>query len=57
MKKRTENARPGADRKPPASGYVKPKLKKYGDLRALTAAKGSSRRDGGQPKTWNSGGF
>ena len=57
MKKRTENARPGADRKPPASGYVKPKLKKYGDLRALTAAKGSSRRDGGQPKTWNIGRF
>jgi len=57
MKKRSEKNRADAHPRPSASGYVKPKLKKYGDLRALTAAKGSNRRDGGQPKTWNIGGF
>lgn len=35
--------------------YSAPKLTIHGDLRTLTAAKGSNRDEAGQPKTFNSG--
>jgi hypothetical protein len=35
--------------------YSKPKLTIHGDLRTLTAAKGSNRTEAGEPKTFNSG--
>ena len=37
--------------------YSTPKLKVHGDLRAITATKGSNRRETGKPRTFNSGGF
>jgi hypothetical protein len=33
--------------------YSAPKLTEYGDLRTITAAKGGTRTDGGNPKTWS----
>ena len=37
--------------------YSKPTLKVHGDLRVLTATKGSNRRESGKPRTFNSGTF
>ena len=39
----------GSDKLP----YSPPKLTIHGNLQAITAAKGGSRTDGGQPKTWS----
>lgn len=33
--------------------YSRPKLTIYGDLRVITAAKGSTRIESGNPKTFN----
>jgi hypothetical protein len=35
--------------------YSTPKLTVHGDLRAITAAKGSNRTEAGQPKTFSGG--
>ena len=35
--------------------YSPPKLTIHGDLRTITAAKGSNRTEAGQPKTFNGG--
>ena len=35
--------------------YSSPKLIVHGDLRTITAAKGSDRTEAGQPKTFNQG--
>ena len=35
--------------------YSKPTLTVHGDLRTVTATKGSSRREPGRPRTFNSG--
>ncbi len=35
--------------------YSAPKLTIHGDLRAITAAKGSNKNEAGQPKTFNTG--
>jgi hypothetical protein len=37
--------------------YSKPKLTVHGDLRVITAFKGSNRQESGRPRTWSSGGF
>jgi hypothetical protein len=39
----------GSDKLP----YSPPKLTIHGNLQAITAAKGGSRMDGGEPKTFN----
>ncbi len=35
--------------------YSVPKLTIHGDLRTITAAKGSKNNEAGKPKTWSSG--
>jgi hypothetical protein len=35
--------------------YSKPRLTVHGDLRVITATKGSNRRETGKPRTFNSG--
>lgn len=35
--------------------YAKPTLTMHGDLRVITATKGSNRRETGRPRTFNSG--
>jgi hypothetical protein len=47
--KKTATARP--KRRP----YRSPKLAVHGDLRTLTATKGSNKADGGKPATRNAG--
>jgi len=54
MKKRSQEAKPDTDERKP--GYVRPKLKIYGDLRTLTAAKGGAKVEAGQPKTFSPSG-
>ena len=36
--------------------YSAPQLTVYGDLRTITAAKGGSKTDSGNPKTWSPSG-
>lgn len=51
MNSKSDPKRDG-NRKP----YSKPKLTVHGDLRVLTATKGSTKRETGKPRTFNSGG-
>jgi len=46
-------SKPKGGKKP----YSKPKLAVHGDLRVITATKGSNRRETGKPRTFNSGAF
>jgi hypothetical protein len=51
---RSKNVPSDEGRKKP---YSKPKLTVHGDLRVITATKGSNRRETGKPRTFNSGAF
>jgi hypothetical protein len=53
--KQTQNAPATAKSDGQKLPYSAPTLTVHGDLRTITAAKGSNKSEAGQPKTFNSG--